>query len=318
VFLVNRLVATVNGAPVSSPLVGYGLTSANGAIVAANASVDTLAHELGHNLGLRHVDGQSYDNPNDLMRSVGRNVPASGTDPRIGASIDLLSGAAVNDQVRQVNQPLYTVDLASADCKTGGLNCVLTILANGTGSESLIGVKLRWLDASVLASTVIDTPLHGVIGLPVGLTEALGCDNTGYTTHTLANPGGRPGEEIDVSLPKGCLTPGLESSLAFEFPGGPTPNVGYYQPPFSAEFDFADGTTSTGLFDASLGAVSPLTVTVGGVTPDPLAPDQGIDFVVPPASVPEPESNALLLVGLVALAVQRYRRVPAPVGVEPL
>ncbi len=40
-------------------------------------ALDTLAHEVGHNLGLQHVDGTSSSSPLNLMQSVGRTVPSN-------------------------------------------------------------------------------------------------------------------------------------------------------------------------------------------------------------------------------------------------
>jgi hypothetical protein len=74
VFLVSQLVPTTNGVPDLRTVHGFGLTSANGAVIDAGASPDSVTHELGHNLGLTHVDGQAYDDPANLMRSSGRDT----------------------------------------------------------------------------------------------------------------------------------------------------------------------------------------------------------------------------------------------------
>ena len=121
------------------------------------------------------------------MRSANRTVPSSPADSRIAGSIDLLSGTAVNDQIRKANQPLFTVNLASAsigtsmaDCKPGALNCRLGIISNvAPTTESLIGVRLRWTDAGALDSTVIDTPLHGVSGLSRAISSRASAASSG-------------------------------------------------------------------------------------------------------------------------------------------
>jgi hypothetical protein len=304
VYIVNSITATQNLTTTLGPLSGWGLTSANGAVIANTANIDTLAHELGHNLGLTHVDGKPGDSPDNLMRSVGRTLPTSVNDPAIGTTIDLLSGAQGNDQIAQANAPLFTVDLASGvvgggytDCHPGSLNCVLELAYNGSNTAaSITGIKLRWTDPHALDETVIDTPIHGVVGLPSSLNDALGCGDTPVTTHTIQGSSGA-GLELDLSLPPGCLTAGSSTSLAFEFPGdslGGPPGSGYYQTPFSAEFDFAGGkATSLALFDATTGMAStPDTVTVGARTPP--TNDEFEETV----AVPEPGAAALLLPGL--------------------
>ena len=76
VYLVNNLVTASNGA--GTPGYGWGLIGGNGLVVATGtnpttkltAAIDTMAHELGHNLGLDHVD--QSDN---LMKTTTRTTP---------------------------------------------------------------------------------------------------------------------------------------------------------------------------------------------------------------------------------------------------
>ena len=99
VYFVNRILATSNGVLTGAPTYGYGLVGGNGAIVATApdasnhvASVDTLAHELGHNLGLSHTNGLTgtlaqYDTIYNLMNTSTRTVP-----------VDTVSGHALHVQ----------------------------------------------------------------------------------------------------------------------------------------------------------------------------------------------------------------------------
>lgn len=312
VYLVNQLALTLNGQPVIGATVhGYGLIASNGAVIDTGAHVDTLAHELGHNLGLTHVDNIAPD-ANDLLQSTFRNVPASITDPAIATTIDLISGVQNNDQIARANQQLFTVNLASATagadpvdpaqpyCKAGALNCPLFF---GVGpvatNELLLGVKFRWLSGTALDQAVEDLPLHGVIHTPVSQLPE-NCGDAGSTINPLFSGG----IELDLTFQPGCLIAGRVSSVFFSFPGNDTSGpLGYYQVPFSVEWDFSDGSTSSALFDATGNATSPVLIAVTGVDHTGVVQDEFVDA----EPVPEPPAASVLLGAIVVTLIYRAR-----------
>jgi len=87
VYLVDNIISTTNGIANGTGVYGLGLIGGNGAIIATapnmlgrQAAVDTMAHELSHNLGLNHVDAAPYagtavDTLYNLMNSGSRVVP---------------------------------------------------------------------------------------------------------------------------------------------------------------------------------------------------------------------------------------------------
>jgi hypothetical protein len=305
VFLVNQLRTTVDGVPSGGTIHGYGLTSANGAVIDTGASIDTLAHELGHDLGLLHVDRTADASPFNLMLSSGRaTLPLTQTDlSPFGTTYDLLNAA----QIAQANAPLFTVKLASATvtatengrpCRPGvDIACGLDFDSNvAPTNESLTGVQVRYLDGTWLKTTVVDTPLHGILGVPGNVLMDSGCDNYRFKTTPLAGTG----VELDLTFNAGCLLPGRSTNLHFNSDG----LNAHYEAPFSVGFTFEDGSTSIALFDATNGtARTDTTVTVGAIDPSllPPVPDEFVetgDVIV--ASVPEPASAAMLVAGLAA------------------
>jgi len=286
-----------------SPIFGYGLVGSNGAIISQGGGIDTLAHELGHNLGLIHVDGTAQDDPNNLMRSVGRNVPASLANITPDGGSDVLNAS----QITQMQQPLFTVDLASAAVGALGGSCVapsgcpffLKFPAANT-SESLLGLKVRFLPGANAADFAV-----GLLGSPPA-----GCIPPGVSTTTL--PGG--GEEADYSFAPGCVTQGDNAELRWRYPAdfSTSPPSIDYQPPFSFEFDFSSGVTSTALYDATGNVASSTGDVTLGFNGDPTygigvtIPDQSTAPVDtddnPAAPVPEPPALLLFALALAALA----------------
>jgi hypothetical protein len=299
----------------SVPIFGYGLINSNGAIVGGGAAVDTMAHELGHNLGLLHTDLLNSDgsesagaqvNNNNLMQSLFRMVPTSASDTRIGSTIDLLTSG----QGTQVQNPLFTAGLLDVTvgrpgpgwCTSLVAGCIFGISASSAGGapgESLTGMKLRFLHASDLAD--FDSTAMSI--------------NCSVSSSALPLSGG--GVELDYAFPTGCIAAGDHSHFSLDYPEDPSATCGLcgrptlYTPPFSVEFDYATGFTSTALYDATgddfvasnpveLGFVGTPTYGLGVTVPfDPTEFD--VDSHAAPVSVAEPGSAMLLLAGIAGL-----------------
>ena len=151
VFLVNSLPHTtaLNGQMVpAGTLYGLGLQNANGAVAATGifptstpgvysvAGIDNIAHELGHNLGLLHVDGTADSSPYNLLQGQNRFVPntvcgIAGTSCDAGGRIvptgdptavsvgqkDAVS-ASQTTQIQGSVANLFTVNLAQVSAKS--------------------------------------------------------------------------------------------------------------------------------------------------------------------------------------------------------
>jgi hypothetical protein len=118
---VNDLVARdINGNPVGGQLRGVGWMNGNGVIVDKEARLDTLAHEVGHNLGLVHVT-----DPKNIMANGDTRAPITTTINDVnpnGQQLDQLTAAQGDD----VRGPLFangTARVAVQDIfSTGTLN----------------------------------------------------------------------------------------------------------------------------------------------------------------------------------------------------
>ena len=293
-----------------APIYGYGLVGSNGAIISSGGAIDTLAHELGHNLGLLHVDGTAQDDPNNLMRSVGRNVPSSLANITPDGASDVLNAS----QITQMQQPLFTIDLASATVHRAGGSCTTLLTGcvfflqfpTAATSESLLELKVRFLPGSGAGDFGI-----GLLGSPPA-----SCIPVGVSTTSLV--GG--GLEADYSFGADCFTEGDNAELVWKYPVdfNTQPPSLVYQPPFSFEFDFSSGVTSSALYDATTDTVSSTGDVTLGFNGDPIygigvsIPDQStapIDTDGNAAPVPEPAASLLLASALAALAAVYAPRV---------
>ena len=209
-------------------------------------ALDTMAHELGHNLGLQHVDGTTSSSPLNLMQSVGRTVPSNFCQigPNNCAPVGTATDQMLPTQKTTAQNPLFTialaqvtaqVDHAPGECAVGSGTCDISFnFANSATTQSLVGFKVRSLTAnSILDGTVISS------SSPDGIT------GRGPTT-TLLTP---TGAMVQYSFTPGLFGPGDSFDLAFNYDS--CDNRCAYAPPFSVEFDFSSGVTSAALFDGS-------------------------------------------------------------------
>ncbi len=244
---------------------GYGLTGSNGAVVSAAAQVDAVAHELGHNLGLLHTDKVPGSETN-LMRSVGRTVPTSLGDITSGQT-DVLTSS----QIATAQQPLFTIKGASAQVNFNDIiqqelqDYTLSFTGNGSG-ESLTALKIRYLDARKVLAGNLDVLQISQFGNCYASGSASLVDGTGAGALQITSTNQLSIEYFDKETP---ITGGLEAVINLK-PGCiadaskvPLNLFANATLPFSFEFDFSDGVTSTGLFDATTGVASstnPITV----------------------------------------------------------
>ena len=168
VFLVNGIINTNNGTPVAGAQVkGWGLIGGNGAVVAtgvsggATASVDTVAHEIGHNLGLIHV-ADVYD----VMDSGTRVVPVS------LCQVGVYTCASV------------PIDPATGKPTAAGTNAldVLTNAQTGNFTNPVSGTPVAQGQLTVLGQSLVINQLPlistAVPGMAPGLSGGPGCSTS--------------------------------------------------------------------------------------------------------------------------------------------
>jgi hypothetical protein len=284
-------------------------------------ALDTLAHEVGHNLGLQHVDGTSSSSPLNLMQSVGRTVPTNfcQINPNSCTPGSIATDRLLPAQIKTAQNPLFTIDLAQVTaqvdhapgvCAVGSKICDIDFkFASSATTQSLIGFQVR----SLAANSILDgTAITG--SSPEGIT------GTGPKTSLLTPTGAA----VQYSFAPGLFREGDSFDLMFSY--GNCRSICGYAPPFSVEFDFSSGVTSAALFDGSGFADSQLPGSPLQI-PFPLGlgfdgtPTYGLGKTVPIVactdvegdqttganspctfgSVPEPPAVSLFLVGLVGL-----------------
>lgn len=356
IYFVNNIVATTNGIPVNPfmGVYGYGLIGGNGAIIATApdklgrvAALDTVAHELGHNLGLFHVDvpplagpNSIYNTPENLMRTLGRTAPTQLCQV-LPFSCAAGSPLPKTDQlapfqISTVKTPLIFTELPAvqttltANCTSASTSCVATthyLPIGGSNALVLNEIKYRFL-----------TPISGASFF------------TGTAPSTVVQPGTTklvpvgPHQEVDLfpGSPYSLSLNDLVSTSVFTLSNACVPTKTCPQQiPFSTEYDFNNGITSTAGFDGSgfnsqegqvftfdptaPGVpVGPSILSYDGVCPDPInGVCQEIDFAYttpdviaqvptplafPPSPVPEPGSLGLLALAFAGVTAAGARR----------
>lgn len=319
VFLVNSLPHTtaLNGQMVpAGQLYGLGLQNANGAIATTGifltgtpgvysvAGLDNIAHELGHNLGLLHVDGTADSSPYNLLQGQNRFVPntlcgIAGTSCDAGGSIvpaadptavtvgqkDALLPVQTAQAQASANN-LFTVNLAkvtatsqrattdrstgdsATDCTSSGDKCRLQFAYGNVdvpaNPESLIGLKVRYRKA------VDNLNPQGLTTAYSANSDQRNCAPSGFQTLLAGGDA-----EIGFSIAPGCLLPVSVVTAAISASGGfSAAGVQLYDlTPFSVQFTFGGGVTSRALFDSSGLALSTDPVEIGNVnTPNQSGP----------------------------------------------
>jgi hypothetical protein len=344
VYLVKNLVQTNNGTPTLNPIYGWGLIGGNGSAIMTGtnpltgliAAPDVLSHELGHNLGLTHVDQPPLstqhpetNTPLNLMNTGSRAI----TTQVCAVTPYTCAGAQKSGfdqlapyQLAQVKNPLLLNQLPAVEaalpggngslfgippnsCGTSFSTCKTGVGYVGPVSASLLGLQFRFLNPVVSAA---------VSGAASTVTRQF--LSVGGATREIIAVGLNPAWNINSP---GFFSPTFTYSNCGDF-GCP------FAPPFSTEFDFSNGVTSTAGFgyNSQLGQVFGFDPNAPGVVhcaPDvfpcsilPLtgvpedmdmwgASPSDVAQIKPPLSFPTPEpgSFVLLLAGLGCLAGAR-------------
>lgn len=344
VYLVNSLVQTTNGAQTFAPIYGWGLIGGNGVAVETGrnqlsgllTAPDVLAHELGHNLGLEHVD----------QSPLSTQFIDPGAAPGSTASIPTANPPTTypdgNTPV-PVNSPLNLMNTGSRAISTQPC-AIMPYTCGGTGT----GVdKLQAFQTSTAHGSPVINELPNVHATVSGgtITETYVSNDPGQTPLiggalrylASAPPPGVPFVDWCVGA-GGCApipvttTTDSAGDVIYGFSGPPIAPTATDVPsvllewdtdsvptPLSIEFDFADGVTSRAGFDLTgfdsqvdaefgFNPNAPGVVYGPSVLPEDGVPEDTDSYGVPALAAPEPGGLGLLLFALVGLGAIRGRR----------
>jgi hypothetical protein len=217
---------------------GIGFINGNGVAVADNRRIDTIAHELGHNLGLDHGTFGVNGNNLNLMRDGSfRTIPASINDVTPdGQQTDQLVAA----QVTKAREPLFSINGArsiatnlpsSAACEAGGtINCIdIDFLSTSVTTETLSRVRLTYEAGSSIAFDPVTTfSGSGLVAGDFAVTQTTLAGNIPEILVSITPGKFAPGDSFDFRAhnPFGG-TPVDPISIKFEYPGGFSSEAGY-------------------------------------------------------------------------------------------
>ena len=310
-YVVNTLSPFVNASPQFGSVVrGISFINGNGITLSGDAVLDTVAHELGHVLGLDHTnpDNNPID-PNNLMTAQPqgtRNFPTDISQIGVPGGTDQLSQA----QIDRVRQPLFTVGLGRVTSTPfSGDSCFETdtcfevaFAANPSVTEALKSVVFKYAPGALVDGfDLINDPANA------------------FSSASFTSVNGTP--VLTVNFLPGAFGQGdiLDFGTFFgELDGPPDP--------ISVIFNFADGFASQAGFDSVEGADSGLgsfsfagvpNYYIAGTCPnDPVTGMPSCFFEPGPTfgehidfdPVPEPSALVMLGTGLAGLWFARQQR----------